>query len=180
MEKSNIIFKATKAVVGASTLWSWRVGIESNGRVCIVICFPAHPHAHMLTHYLPSSTLPQAPLTSPFDDVVKGAWPHGLTRRWQHNGFKADVQNSDCRHPLTYTHPTPATHTHTHTLYTQTGCCLPHALILPPLRQVMCQTWKCHCMNQHLTTWMHMYAFRKQSSTLLYTKYVIMEEMVMK
>ncbi len=130
------------------------MGIEWTARVCFVICSPAPP-PHMLTHYLPSSTLPQAPVTSPFDDVVKGAWPHALTRRWQHNGFKADVQEQWLQ-TLTdgHTHPTLATHTQT--MYTQLGCCLPQDWILPPSGTVMWGTWKCHRMKEHLTTWMHM------------------------
>lgn len=132
MEKSNIFYKAMKVVLGAaSPLWSWRVGIEWNARVCMVICSPTHPHAHMLTHYLPSSTLPQAPLTSPFDDVVKGAWPHALTRRWQHNGFKADVQEQW----LQTTSDLHTSHTHlnmwfTGTLHRRNGLYTVHSIPL--------------------------------------------------
>lgn len=68
-------------------------GGRVTARVYIVICSPAHPHAHMLTHCLPSSTLPRTTLTSPFDDAVKGARPCALTRRWRHNGYKVDVQD---------------------------------------------------------------------------------------
>lgn len=124
-EKFDTLFKAKKVILDASPLWSWWVGIESNGRVRIVICFPAHPHSHMLTHYLPSSTLPQATLTSPFDDAVKRAWPHTLTRRWQHNGFKADMQEQWLQ-TLTDLHTTHTCHTHTHTqcIHNHTVVCL--------------------------------------------------------
>lgn len=136
------------------------MGIEWTARVCFVICFPhPHRHTHMLTHYLPSSTLPQASVTSPFDDVVKGAWPHALTRRWQHNGFKADVQEQWLQ-----THTPYTCHTHTSNVYTTE--LLDH--ILPPLGPVMWGTWKCHRMNIDAYVWMRL----QQNSPfrLLYTK----------
>lgn len=152
IKQNNLVFMKVVLRLCCGDLVNWT----------FVLChlFPPHTHAH---------TLHQASVTSSFDDVVKGACPHTLTRRWQHNGFKADVQEQWLQTPTDgHTHTPHTCHTHTNNAYT-TGCRTEYCLRRVRLCEEHGNAIAWRSISQHgcarveaITT--------KQSFRLLYTK----------